>query len=145
MRTLITKTVLGLTLLSACVGPVACVGSDPPPPRRNCGLPTPEQRVASDVVPAAFLPVKETEVVQVAPREDRIIVTMSVPASVRGSFDAYRQSVAKAGFEILLKDFEGFEAELYLKKEDYLAVVEIRVSDCDDVSVVRLNLPSEAS
>ena len=145
MRTLNIKPVLGLVLLCACAVAVACSSPDPgsPEQRRDCGLPRPDQGALDAHVPAAFLPVNDTEVVEARPREDRLIVTLDVPASVEDSFHTYRRSVQKAEFEILLKDFEGFEAELYLKREKYLAVVEIRASDCDDAAVVRLNLPDE--
>lgn len=147
MRTLNIKPVLGLMLLCACAVPVACSASDPGPPqqRRDCGLPKPDPDALDVDVPATFLPVNGTKVVEARPREERLIVTLDVPASVEDSFHTYRQSVQKAGFEILLKDFEGFEAELYLKREKYLAVVEIRASDCSDAAVVRLNLPGKRS
>lgn len=139
--------VLKLILFCACALLVACSGSDPAPTqqRRDCGLPRPDQDALDADVPTAFLPVNETEVVEARPREDRLIVTLDVPVSVEDSFQTYRQSVERAGFEILLKDFEGFEAELYLRKDKYLAVVEIRASDCNDAAVVRLNLPGERS
>ena len=147
MRTLDIKPMLGLILLCSCAVAVACSTSDlgAPQQRRDCGLPSPDQDALDVDVPATFLPVNGTEVVEVAPREDRLVFTLSVPASVEDSFHTYRQSVRKAGFEILLKDFEGFEAELYLKREEYLAVVEIRASDCNDAAVVRLNLPGQRS
>jgi hypothetical protein len=143
METFISKQAPIMALISALLWPLACTDSKPSATTNPglCGLPSPQGDMRTESIPPTFLPVDETQVVQAEPRDDRLIITLSVPASVADSFDAYKQRVRKADFEILLEDFEGFEAELYLKRDRYLAVIEIRASDCDDAAVVRLNLP----
>jgi len=109
----------------------------------QCGFPSPVGSPTAAGIPHALLPVEGSEVLESRPRDERLILSLAVPASVSDSFDAYKSSVRDAAFEILLQDFEGFEAELYLKRNRYLAVVEIRSSGCKDHSLVRLNLPGK--
>lgn len=94
-------------------------------------------------VPAEFLLEEpEVEVAQTYQRRDRFVATLNVKASVQESFDAYKASLDESRFDLLQEDNEGFEAELFLQRGPDFGVIQIRSSNCEDESLVILNLPS---
>ena len=58
----------------------------------------------------------------------------------------YRAAIKEAGYEAINIDNEGFEAEMYLRRKNKLAAIQIRTSTCDDRSIVFINeiVPEDA-
>jgi hypothetical protein len=67
------------------------------------------------------------------------ITAINVPLSVQQAFDFYIPMVKQHGYEVIQTDNEGFEAELYLRRGRKLAAIQIRMSKCDDRSIVFVN------
>lgn len=65
---------------------------------------------------------------------------INVQMGVQESLKTYHSIVTEHGFEIIQEDNEGFEAEIYLRKKKQLAAIQIRRSQCDDASVIFVNL-----
>ncbi|HEV3472541.1 MAG TPA: hypothetical protein VG408_04965 [Actinomycetota bacterium] len=68
------------------------------------------------------------------------LAMINVQLSVQDALETYHSIVTENGFEIIQEDNEGFEAEIYLRKKEHLAAIQIRTSQCDDASVVFVNL-----
>ncbi len=105
----------------------------------GCGLPSPVPGVESDGIPQAFIP-DGAEVARVQRRGTGIIASINVPYDVNEAFGIYKDAIGELGYELLGEDNEGFEAELYLRKQDRLTAVQIRSSTCDKASVVFVNM-----
>jgi hypothetical protein len=58
----------------------------------------------------------------------------------------YEKAVKAGGYEVIQIDNEGFEAEMYLRRKNRLAAIQIRTSTCDDRSIVFVNeiIPEDA-
>ncbi len=65
---------------------------------------------------------------------------INIELSVQDALQTYHSIVTDNGFEIIQEDNEGFEAEIYLRRKEHLAAIQIRRSQCDDASVVFVNL-----
>jgi hypothetical protein len=111
----------------------------------RCGLPTPDAGVDASVVADAFLLGGDAEVTKTDKSKRGTIAALNVPYSVSEAFSRYSESVKRDGYEIVDDDFEGFEAELYLRKDDDLGAVQIRRSTCNDASIVFVNVIKQAA
>jgi hypothetical protein len=111
----------------------------------QCGLPTPDPGVDASVVADAFLLGGDAEVTKTDKSKRGTIAALNVPYSVSEAFSRYSESVKKDGYQIVDDDFEGFEAELYLRKDDDLGAVQIRRSTCNDASIVFVNVVKQAA
>lgn len=111
----------------------------------TCGLPTPEPDRNEAVVPEIFLP-DGAEISRAQKERGGFITAINVPLSVAGALAFYEDAVDKGGYEVIQSDNEGFEAELYLRRGKKLAAIQIRMSTCDDRSIVFVNeiLPDDA-
>jgi hypothetical protein len=111
----------------------------------QCGLPTPDPGADASVVADVFLLGGDAEVTKTKKSKRGILAALNVPYSVSEAFSRYSESVKKGGYEVVDDDFEGFEAELYLRKGDDLGAVQIRRSTCEEASVVFVNVVKEAA
>lgn len=123
---------------------VSC-GNDPPsrtdsPPGLSgtCGLPTPEPDRDEAVVPEIFLP-EGAEVSNAQKERGGFLTAINVKLSVAEAFDYYKAAAKDGGYETINVDNEGFEAEMYLRRKNKLAAIQIRTSTCDDRSIVFIN------
>ena len=128
-----------LVLLAACGD-----GANAPKGKsfQACGLPTPRPNAKSHDFPDGFL-LEGSEPTRVEVKKDRFSAAVNVPLSVQDAYDRYMQSVKDAGFELVGRDNEGFEAEIYLKRGKQLAAVQIRMSRCDDKTIAFVNVLAE--
>ena len=111
----------------------------------QCGLPTPDAGVDASVVADVFLLGGDAEVTQTKKSKRGILAALNVPYSVSEAFSRYSDSVKEGGYEVVDDDFEGFEAELYLRKGDDLGAVQIRRSTCEEASIVFVNVVKQAA
>ncbi|MDQ3939903.1 MAG: hypothetical protein M3238_00960 [Actinomycetota bacterium] len=103
----------------------------------TCGFPA-RTTDAGDIPPEFVL--DDAEVGRVESTKKRLIASLYVPHDVQGALRLYRTAVNDAGYEIIRLDNEGFEAEIYLRKADDLAALQIRMSTCDDAVAVFVNV-----
>ncbi|MDQ3963943.1 MAG: hypothetical protein M3277_08560 [Actinomycetota bacterium] len=68
------------------------------------------------------------------------LAMINIDRSVQDALETYHSIVTDHGFEIIQEDNEGFEAEIYLRRAQHLAAIQIRTSQCDDASVIFVNL-----
>ncbi len=68
---------------------------------------------------------------------------INIELGVQDALETYHSIVLEHGFEIIQEDNEGFEAEIYLRNKKHLAAIQIRRSQCDDASVLFVNLVDE--
>lgn len=104
----------------------------------TCGLPTPEPDRDESVVPETLLP-QGAEINRAQKERGGFTTAINVPLSVGAALAFYKKAVAQAGYETIQVDDEGFEAEMYLRKRKKLAAIQIRMSTCDDRSIVFVN------
>lgn len=120
----------------ACEGENDSSASDIP---AKCGLLTPEPGVDASALPPEFL-VEGVEVAKVLVTKKRVSAALNNPRSVTESFEVFGRAARDAGFEIVGRDNEGFEAEVYVKKGRDLGAIQIRTSQCPEASVVFVNI-----
>jgi hypothetical protein len=111
----------------------------------RCGLPTPDPGVDASVVAEAFLLGGDAEVTKTDKSKRGTIAALNVPYSVSEAFSRYSESVRQGGYQVVDDDFEGFEAEIYLRKGDDLGAVQIRRSTCGDASIVFVNVVKQGA
>lgn len=126
-----------------CMLLVACSGEpteNPPGLSGTCGLPTPDPDAERDdsLVPRFMLP-EGADIAKSEAERGGFITAINVPLSVQEAFDYYVPTVKKNDYEVIQTDNEGFEAELYLRRGKKLAAIQIRMSKCDDRSIVFVN------
>jgi hypothetical protein len=125
--------------IALVLGPVSCgETSDGGATVPNCGLPTREPGVDDSLVPDLYLP-DEALLTRAQRERGGFLAQINVELGVQDALRYYRRAVQDAGYEIIQSDNEGFEAELYLRKDEMLAAVQIRTSQCDDESIVFVN------
>ena len=138
---------LVLAIGPACGGdgePTLTKPSNPATPTVACRLPTPQPGVDPTSIPDTFLPAGEPDVTRTEERRGRLAAVLTIPGTVQSVLHEYQERVRASEFDLLQKDNEGFEAELYLQKgRGDLAVVQIRETGCTDTVLVLLNLPAE--
>lgn len=108
----------------------------------ECGLPSPEPNTDADLIPDYFLP-EGTELVRAQAERGGYLAMINIQLGVQDALEDYHSIVSDNGFEIIQEDNEGFEAEIYLRKRKQLAAIQIRRSQCDDASVIFINLVDE--
>lgn len=124
--------------LAGCSG-----GSDPSaePFPEACHLPSPSGDLDVSEVPDEFV-IDGAVVRNVADEPDLLIVALNVPAGIQETFDRYKDAFGTAAYDRIGEDFEGFEAELYLreKKTGNLVSLQVRRPNCNEASSVTINL-----
>ena len=129
-------------VLTSCNGDSASPEQSGYATARDCGLPAAKATADPGLVPDEFLlDDPEVEVTETIKRRNRFIAALNVEGSVQDTFKAFKAALGRSAFDLLQEDNEGFEAELYLQRRDDFAVIQIRASNCDDASLVFLNLP----
>ncbi|MGH2729109.1 MAG: hypothetical protein ACRDJI_00710 [Actinomycetota bacterium] len=130
--------VIAASILAACSGDGDDSGPQPIP--TTCGLPSPTSKeIDHSIVPDVFLLDGTGRLASVDPRRRGFTAVINVPYSVGEAFKLYGRKVVGAGYEVVGKDNEGFEAEIYLRVAKQIGAVTIRRSLCDDASVVFVN------
>lgn len=114
-------------------------------PRAVVRVANTDRRVDASVVAEVFLLGGDAEVTKTKKSKRGILAALNVPYSVSEAFSRYSESVKKGGYEVVDDDFEGFEAELYLRKGDDLGAVQIRRSTCEEASIVFVNVVKQAA
>ena len=105
----------------------------------SCGLLTPEPRTDAGSVPEPFL-LEGTELVRALETKERLSFALNNPRSVVDSFEAFKKAAMEAGFNVVGEDNEIFEAEIYLKRGTEVGSIQIRMSRCEDVTVVFVDI-----
>jgi hypothetical protein len=101
-------------------------------------LPTPEPERDESVVPDIFLP-EGAEISNAQTERGGFLTAINVKLSVGDALEYYKAAAKDGGYETINVDNEGFEAEMYLRRKDKLAAIQIRTSTCDDRSIVFIN------
>lgn len=99
----------------------------------DCGLRT-ATRAREGAVPAPFLPAGSELVDVRTPRIGGLSAVVNLAYSVEDAFEIYKAASKKAGFQITSVDFEGFEAEIWLRNAKELGSIVVRRSMCADAS-----------
>lgn len=100
----------------------------------ECGLRAPDARARSSEVPSPFLP-DRSELVDVhMPRIGGMNAVVNLAYPVDETFELYKTASREAGFEVTSVDFEGFEAEIWLRNRKELGSIVVRGSACADAS-----------
>jgi hypothetical protein len=129
---------IAASVLAACSGDGDA--SNPQAIPTTCGLPSPTSPdLDHSIVPDVFLLDGTGRLVSVDSRRHGFTAVINVPYSVGEAFKLYGRKVVSAGYEVVGKDNEGFEAEIYLRIKKQIGAVTMRRSLCDDASVVFVN------
>lgn len=100
----------------------------------ECGLRPAKARVRASEVHPAFLP-DHSELVDVhKPRIGGMSAVVNLAYPVEETFELYKAASKHAGFEVTSVDFEGFEAEIWLRNRKELGSIVVRGSACEDAS-----------
>lgn len=140
---LIALCVVALGLSSACNNESEAPQARVTPPADSgveCGLPKAQAKPDLSKVPPQL--VLGGEVRQVLPAPDLDTTLIAHEGTVEGLQDAYREAVPSAGFKVVQEDYEGFEAELYLRRGNDLGVIQLRQTGCEGTVLAYLRLPS---
>lgn len=113
-------------------------GGNPAGLSGTCGLPTPEPERDESLVPELLMP-EGAEVSNAQAERGGFIAAINVKLSVQDALAFYKAAIKKAGYEVINIDNEGFEAEMYLRRNKKLAAIQIRTSTCDDRAIVFIN------
>lgn len=105
----------------------------------SCGFPARKTPVAPDGIPEVFL-LDGVEVSNVRNVKKRLTAALNVPHGVQEAFDLYTDAAKQAGYKIIQRDNEGFEAEIYMRRGDDLGAIQVRMSTCTDAVAVYLNV-----
>jgi hypothetical protein len=155
---------LSLVLLAACSGGSNEAAARPPKPPRStpasssivpasnvlASIPQCGQPVDSASVPASFPPIALPSGLVIAPvatsAKSHLRVDMIVPDPVKKTYRFFLDSLAGHNQVILMRDYEGFEAEVYFAPKrgavTSLSTVSI-VIFCDNQSLVSIEVPKE--
>ena len=98
----------------------------------SCGLPSPGPKVDPSRVPKQYLLGGEAIVRKVTERNDLFVVALNVPLTVNAAYGAYLDALGPPRYQVITKDNEGFEAEIYLRDSEQknLMAVVIRQPQC---------------
>ena len=104
----------------------------------ECGLPSPGPKVDPSVVPEPYLLDGQAIVSKVTERHDLFVVSLNVPLTVNAAFGAYLDALRPPRYQLITKDNEGFEAEIYLRdsEQENLMSVVIRQPQCVEAVAV---------
>ena len=132
------RAALAATILLTLAG--ACDGDGTGPAAAECGLPTPDPAARPELIPAPLLLEGDAEVASAGRRRGGVTGVLNIHMSVQDAFPLYKKAIARAGFELVGQDNEGFEAELYLRRGKELGSLQIRTAVCEDAAVVFVNI-----
>lgn len=140
--------VIGLVAMLV-VAAFAASGDSPaeggrPRSRADCGLQRPNRGLQGAELPA-FARFRGAEIVSLDASRGFVSALLNAPMSVIDVMDAMRNPMAKAGYTIMHEDFEGFEAELFIKAKEEFGVIRILASRCRHFSTVSFQVPESVS
>lgn len=136
MISLRTLACIALLLLSACGNDA---GGSEPRSFQACGLPTPQPDAKPSVIPEGFVPAG-SEVTRGQKERGGFLAAINLRAGVTDAFEMYQDILKEEGYQITGLDNEGFEAEVFFKKDDKLGAIQIRTSRCEDATIVFIQL-----
>ncbi len=112
-----------------------------PEPRslQSCGVPRPQSEPDVSLVPRELI--LGGEVQRVSSTRGFNIAIVALDGSVEEVFESYKRVAPKVGLEVVDEDFEGFEAELYVRRANALGLIQIRQTGCEGTLLAYLNLP----
>lgn len=119
-------------------------GQGAPPPSRaaptpTCGLPKAQMDPDIERLPPELILGGDVLRSHPGPGLDTTLIVHE--GTVEGLQDAYREVAPRAGLEVVQEDFEGFEAELYVRSGDELGMIQLRETGCEGTILVYLRLP----
>lgn len=104
----------------------------------SCGEPKVEETVRAELVPEELT--LGGRVASTGRVKRAVSAVVILDHSVKSGYEAYLQQVGGASYEVIGSDFEGFEAEVYLKKGEGVSLVQLRRTNCDAVTLAYLRL-----
>ena len=130
------RALAALASVALCAG---CAERGAPPAvetlASECGLRQAEAGVRDESqLPPAFLPARSELVDVHMPRIGGLSAVVNLAYPVEDAFELYKSASRKAGFEVTSVDFEGFEAEIWLRNRTELGSIVVRGSSCEDAS-----------
>ena len=105
----------------------------------TCGLPKISKKVDESLVPEEFL-IDGGEIARTQDRKGRFIATINAPNSVSELYRTYQEQIEDSEWEIVTRETEGFEAEIYLSDPDRLGAIQIRSSTCENKVIVFVSI-----
>ncbi len=105
----------------------------------TCGLRKVAKDVKESMVADEFV-LEGVEIAQTQTIKGKFIATINAPYEVNEAYHQYQDQVTDAGWDIVTKETEGFEAEIYLSNERHMAAIQIRTSTCDRKVVVYVSI-----
>ena len=127
---------IALVLLAASLA--GCSETQGPPKlgalAAECGLRQADEGASTSELPREFLPARSELVDVHRPRIGGMSAVVNLAYSVEDAFDIYRAASESAGFEVTSVDFEGFEAEIWLRNRSELGSIVVRGSACEEAS-----------
>ena len=134
---------VAVLMMIAIVAFGACAGEEKkasePGLSGTCGLRKVARGVDEGRVSEEFL-LEGVEIARTEDLKDRFIATINAPYSVNEAYRTYLSQVKEAGWDIVSKETEGFEAEIYLTDPKRLAAVQVRTSTCEEKVVVYVSI-----
>ena len=107
--------------------------STPDPKLARCGLPEVRPDADQGAVPAELRP-QGSQVSSSRRTGSAVTATVLLPLAMDAAYQALLAAAPKAGYEVAFSEFEGFDAEVYLRNEAGLAKFRLRPSKCPDAS-----------
>jgi hypothetical protein len=137
-----------LTIRLVAFALVALAGGCPGPGARNepfpeaCGLPSPGPKADVSKVPEDFLLDGEAVVRKVSRQDGLLVIALNVPLTIREVYDRYSEALVPPEYEPITDDFEGFEAEIYLRQTatGSLLAIQARRPQCEEASSVFITI-----
>ncbi len=105
----------------------------------SCGFPARKTPVDPKGIPEEFL-LDGVEVSKVQITKKRLTAALNVPHGVQDALRLYRGVVQDLGYKIIQVDNEGFEAEVYMRKDDDLGALQVRMSTCENAVALYINI-----
>jgi len=129
---------------------MACTGETergsrllPPPEAATapaCGPTIGETRANTSLVPDIFLIGETPKVTRVIESQQGYSAAILLQIALDPALEEYRSIVKQAGYEILNEDYEGFEAEIYMREGADYVTLQLRETACEDETVAYLRV-----
>ena len=131
----------------------SCTGGDsvesepakPLPINPTCGPTIGEKEVDASLVPDAFLIGESPKVTRVIESQQGYSAAILIQVALDPALEEYRSIVKETGYEILNEDYEGFEAEIYMREGADYVTLQLRETACENETVAYLRVIYEAA
>jgi hypothetical protein len=128
----------------ACVGEAERGSKLLPPPGAAtapaCGPTIGETEADASLVPDIFLIGETPKVTRVIESQQGYSAAILLQIALDPALEEYRSIVKQAGYEILNEDYEGFEAEIYMREGADYVTLQLRETACEDETVAYLRV-----